>query len=223
MSQLRRNMGVVVVAVALVAAACGGSSDSSQNTPTTQSQDGQTDEQTSGSTTSAPKSDSGQSDGTTSTAESGETSGGSGTSDSDHPRADVSHATVTVGDEVFYFAQVDENGNFDDNGDCDPEFLGLQFRAILRRVDEQGKNVLMGDTGDLVGYQGVSVGFTDAGPDEWFIAMTGSWQAWSVAGNGTVDSVTIDGNKASGTATFVDVEGDGQPTGGTFEVVCVGG
>lgn len=221
MKQLRRGMGLVVIALALVATACGGSSDTAQDTSTTQAQNGQSDEQASGSTTSAPKSDSGQSAETTSTTE-GETERGSGSSDTDHPRADVPHATVTVGDEVFFFAQVDENGNFDDNGDCDPEFFGVQFRAILRRVDEQGENVLMEDTGDLVGYQVVTFGFTDVGPDEWIIAMSGSWQAWSATGNGIVDSVTIDGNKASGTATFVDTEGPGQPTQGTFEVVCVG-
>lgn len=142
-------------------------------------------------------------------------------SNSDHPRADVSHATVTVGDEVFTFAQVDENGQLDENGDCDPNYLGVQFRAILSRIDDQGATVPMEGMGDLALTQGGTFGFTAAGPQEGIVAILGSWQANTAAGLGSVDSVTLDGNTARGTATFVDESG-ANPIEGTFELTCVG-
>jgi hypothetical protein len=197
-------------ALALALTACGGSAD--ETTPDTASPDVST---TTGGTVDTPTTTAGSETTTTAASE-----GGSSDISADHPRTDVSHATVVVGDEVFYFAQVDENGALDPNGDCDPEFFGSVFRAILRRVDAQGDNVEMEDTGDLVGFQGATFSFT-AQLEEGIVAIPGQWQAFPAQGFGSVDSLTIDGDTATGTATFVDTEGGGDTASGEFEVTCV--
>lgn len=140
----------------------------------------------------------------------------------DHPRTDVSHATVVVGDEVLYYAQVDEEGNLSDTGTCDPEFLGANFRAILRRVDEQGANVVLEDNGEAVGFQGSTFSFTGQ-MEESIIALTPLWQVWESEGFGSVDSLSMDGNTVRGTATFVGLGDDGGEATetGEFEVTCV--
>jgi hypothetical protein len=213
MARIRFAVTFVAVVSVMVLSSCGASGDPAADNTTTTAQDGAAGSE---STPSTPTDDSGtQGDTTTSMAAQGDANGLS----SDNPRTDVSHATVIVGDELFMFAQVDENGQFDDNGVCDPEFLGIQFKAILHQIDDQGNTVRMEDTGDLVMYQGATLAFTDEGPEQGIVTLNG-WQAAVAFGKGSVDSVTFDGNTARGTASFVDEDG-ANPTEGSFEVVCV--
>lgn len=219
MTGMRVPVSIAVVLLGLVLGACGGSDESEADAPTSTTQvetDG------SESTTSTAIEPTDPKDDTTTTTGLSEDTGGL---NSDNPRTDVSHATVVVGDEVFHFAQVNETGQFDENGVCDPAFLGVQFKAILLRIDDQGASVPMENTGDLVMYQGATFAFTDVGPEEWIVAIPDMWQAAIPFGGGSVDSVTIDGNTAKGTATFVNLAEDGpgeNATEGSFEVVCVG-
>jgi len=68
----------------------------------------------------------------------------------------------------------------------------------------QGIDIALG----LVEETGASIG----------VSLDTSWSAGLQPGR-SVDSYAIDGNRVSGSATFVSERGDG-PVPGTFEVVC---
>lgn len=129
------------------------------------------------------------------------------------PDAGESTAVLTVGDETFMFAVVD------DGGSCTPDFLG-GHRAILTRVDENGEPV---EIPDLEGFtEVVDIVVSEDGEIEGVIGGNFGGTAWSAGEDGneesSIDSVSIDGVRAEGTATFVNEEGD--IAEGTFEVTC---
>jgi hypothetical protein len=140
------------------------------------------------------------------------------------PEVNVDEATIVVGGETFWFTQ----GPSDI---CTPDWQGqgMWFRADLRRVDENGDPI------EVPGMEGINPAYFvfdhegSGGPEDqtgiYFFGGVDSsgdaeWGASHLSENGSdVDSVTLDGNRAYGTATFVSSDGDG-PVSGTFEVIC---
>lgn len=127
-------------------------------------------------------------------------------------------ATITL-DGTTYLFQLDEGGT------CDPNWVGTGgMRAILTMVDENGDPVAFEQDSTIT--QGVDMFLVM--PGEGVPASTilvGLEPAWwanpdSVAGSG-VDSLSLDGGHAEGTATFMTEAGDG-PAQGSFEVNCAG-
>lgn len=120
-----------------------------------------------------------------------------------------SGAVITVGGETFTYAVVD------DGGSCNPDFFG-GFRAILTRIDENGDPVPNEEAGE--GFtEGVTISVTEAlegviGGPRWTAGQDGNETT-------SIDSVEIDGNRASGAATFA--VGTDETAEGSFEVVCV--
>jgi hypothetical protein len=74
--------------------------------------------------------------------------------------------------------------------------------------------------GDLVAVQSATFSFTERDPHDGIGAVI-PWRANAAGGFGSVDTVTVAGKYASGTATFVDETGE-SATEGSFEVRCVG-
>lgn len=180
----------------------------------------------------------GSEDGTASTAQPGGTSSSaqpgatevsttvaSGSNAGGAREVDDDEATIIVGGKTFLFGE----GPSDI---CDPDWQGqgMWFRADLRRVDENGDPIEIpgreGSTNTAIfvfDHEG-SGGAEDLTNIYFFgdIDSSGDTEWWashlSHEGSG-VDSVTLEGNRAHGTATFVSSEGDG-PVSGTFEVTC---
>lgn len=128
---------------------------------------------------------------------------------SQSPGPERSGAVITVGGETFTYAVVD------DGGSCNPDFFGA-FRAILTRIDENGDPVPLEDAGE--GFtEGVTISVSETlegviGGPRWTAGQDGDETT-------SIDSVEIDGNRASGTATFA--VGTDETAEGRFEVVCV--
>ena len=200
MSQGMR-LRICLLATTLALAACGGSEGGASSTAGPDAPEV--------STTVAPGSEAEEPAETTAPA--GDSDGG------DVREVDVSEATIVLGDETYLYTQ-------EENGTCDPDFAGSFFRAFLTRVDENG------DPMELPGMEGFTQGATFAlaldgfgeAEDQTAISISGEteWFASPLTNEGSrVDSLTIDGNYAHGTATFVTNDGDG-PVSGTFEIIC---
>ncbi len=121
---------------------------------------------------------------------------------------------VTIGGETY-------NYTLSETGTCDADFFGT-FRAFLRRVDSDGEFVRTADGF----FEGMTISLNkemDGGPESGILALTmePEWVADPTIRDGTgLDSYTIDGNVASGTATFGTP--DGETAEGTFAVRCEG-
>jgi hypothetical protein len=118
--------------------------------------------------------------------------------------------------------------------ECDPDFFGA-FRVV--GVTEAGDTVEIllppPDDANFEGPPSVRVKVNNGGAD-WTadpsILETGDYASVISEGDSQVDSFTVEGNSASGTATFVDEQqifaalgGTGdppEPVQGTFEVTC---
>ncbi|MEZ4503095.1 MAG: hypothetical protein R3C39_10760 [Dehalococcoidia bacterium] len=144
----------------------------------------------------------------TSTAEeeSGSSSGGS----------DVgpNSARVVIDGQTYLFA-------LDEGGSCNPDFFG-GFRAILTRVDESGAPVPMAELPG--GTQGITISLGPEGGGEASILanLDTGWQAGlDPETEATVESYSIDGNRAEGTATLAGGEGT-DTVSASFEVQCSG-
>jgi hypothetical protein len=117
-------------------------------------------------------------------------------------------ATLTLDGTTYEFREFE-------NGSCNPDLFG-GFSAILGRIGPDGERLT--DETHGVG-QGMSVqigpGMADDGGD------TGSVGALlDIAWNADdIDTFTIEGNRATGTATFMSETGEG-PVPGVFEVIC---
>ena len=202
------RLRICLLATAVALAACGGSDDGAApaagpdapEVPTTVASGSGEEEPTE---TSAPAGDS--------------ESGGA-------PAVDGDQGTITVGGETFLFGE--------GNGICTPDWQGqgMWFRADLGRVDEDGDPIEVPGMPDSINpayFVFDHEGSRDAEDQTgiYFFGVVGSsgdteWGASHLAENGSgVDSVTLDGNRAHGTATFVSSDGDG-PVSGTFEVIC---
>ena len=118
-------------------------------------------------------------------------------------------AIITVGQETYRYALLD------DGGSCDSNYLGVGFRAALTRVDESGTAVEHPDTPGIM--EGVTIAL---GPDGSGVIGGPRFTAGGDGDDSTsIDSVEIDGNRASGTATFAGPGFDGTVQG-SFELLC---
>ena len=119
---------------------------------------------------------------------------------------------------------------------CDPDFFGA-FWVIGESPDGDGVTILLPppDDPNFEDPPSVRVGVNDGGPDftaDPSILDTGNYDTVISEGDSQVDSYTVDGNTASGTATFVDEQeifaalggaaDDPEPVRGSFEVTCAG-
>lgn len=127
---------------------------------------------------------------------------------SQSPDPERSGAVITVDGETFTYAVVD------DGGSCNPDFFGA-FRAILTRIDENGDPVPLDGAGEGL-TEGVTISVSET-----LEGVIGG-PRWSAGNDGdettSIDWVEIDGNHASGTATFA--VGTDETAAGSFEVVC---
>lgn len=220
---MKRLFALVTVLVLLLAA-CGGD--------TTETDDGGEDnvETTQPATTEPAGNDD---DGSDDTVPPSDDDGDTGESDDDsgdpgEPGANM--ATVTIGDTTWEF-DADPEGTITD---CDPDFFGA-FWVIGEAEDGSGLNLLLPPEGDPNFEDPPNVRVTDQSSEADWTADETLIETYPDAlaeGDSQVDSYTVDGNTASGTATFVDenqifaVLGGSldavEPVTGTFEVSCSG-
>ena len=196
------RLPLVLCAVSLLLfAACGGSDDDDENgvdVPTT-----------------APESNGGngdEEDPTTAPEANGD--GDEGDGDSSAGDLEENTAVVTLAGETYNYV-------LSESGACDADFVGT-FRAFLRRVDSGGAFV---QTSDGL-FEGLTLSLNEAtysGHESGILAllMEPEWMAdpTIVEGSG-IDNYTIDGNVATGSATFGTP--DGETAEGTFAVRCEG-
>jgi hypothetical protein len=127
-----------------------------------------------------------------------------------------SSATVTIGDETWEFAPT---GFMTER--CDTDFSGGFWVLFTTGV----AILLPGENWEAQGVDqtpNVQIKLQDEGV-EW-VADPDTSLPGVVAGQSQIDSFEFDGNRASGTATFVEANaayaGTVQPVSGTFEAVC---
>jgi hypothetical protein len=208
----------LVITVALLVAACG---DSGGDEGATDPQD-----MTTTADASATTQPSGSDDG-------GSTDQGGSTDDSTN--GDAHRASATIDGVTYTFGDTDFPAQ-----QCSPDFFGVFF-AVLYMVDDQGNPNIEGgninlallhedaDPAELDQWPEVNVSIQD--PDlEWIAAERGSEGISIEPGISQVDSYTIDGNTASGTASFYERNSYWAVAGGqaeelvtatgTFEVTC---
>lgn len=115
-------------------------------------------------------------------------------------------ATVTLGDETMTFV-------FESTDLCDTNYGGLGvWYVFLHNADGSGETLTLTlEQEDVPDFEaGVFI----------FLLPNVTWVAHSQEVPGTgIDSFEIDGNHATGTATFMTYEGDG-PQSGSFDVTC---
>jgi hypothetical protein len=123
-----------------------------------------------------------------------------------------STGAVSIGDTTYLFI-------VEDGGTCDPDFYGT-FRAFLTLVDESGQPVEYEQNPGFK--QGMVISVNAQGEGLMGGELDGVlWSAGNPDDGSTIDSVDIDGNRASGTATFVRPD-SGEAVAGNFEVNCAG-
>lgn len=201
------RLRICLLATVLALAACGGSEEGTSSTAGPDAPEV--------STTDASGSGDGSQEPTDTTAPASSSDAGGAR------EVDVDEATIIVGGETFLFSE---------GSRCDPDRGGIVFEADLRRVDENGDPIGIPGMEDATNSAYFVFDHEGSGGAEdltniYFygdIDSSGDTEWWashlSHEGSG-VDSVTIEGNYAHGTATFVSSEGDG-PVSGTFEVIC---
>lgn len=222
---------VLAAAFLLLIAACGGGDDAAQDDVAAGADAATT-------TTAAPVQSGGDS-----------SSGGSqtdgGASEDDASGGDSGGAAVS-GLGVGSVTINGETYQFGDSGfpalQCNPDLFGVFF-AVLAMVDDQGNEVADGGGLELVllhpGSDPEELGQTNEArvrigslEEEWIADEEDIAERELDPGTSQVDSYTIDGDRASGTATFYEEEtywasvGDSSKTvsvtEGTFEVTCAG-
>lgn len=139
----------------------------------------------------------------------------------DEPAPGENSATISFAGETYRFAIVDGSGS------CDPAMLDGSFlRALLTRVDDSGQVVAIDDPDQpaLVEHVQIAVG-TEEGVGERIINGYFGEAPWEAGEDGndesSIDSITKEGNRAEGTATFLNTD-SGEVVEGTFEVTCAG-
>lgn len=198
-----RNV-IALIFVAMITAACGGDA-------TTETTDGEP--VGAATSTTAPAASNEDSPATTSVPTSTTATEGDDSGDT-RDFFTESGAIVTIGDETYEF-------RLTETGTCDPDYFGT-FRAILTRVDDTGAPM---ENPELPGFtQGIEISVTTGG--EGLVGGNLDGVAWTAFReqdeDSGIDSVQIEDDRASGTATFVSEDGDG-PVEGTFEVACMDG
>lgn len=122
-------------------------------------------------------------------------------------------AVLTFGGDIYTFAIVD------DSGSCDPDRFGVGLQAMLTHVDENGEPVETPDDGRT---EGIIIGLPKEG-EGGVIAGNFGGAVWSAGEDqheaSSIDSVTFDGARVDGSATYMNVE-TGEAVEGTFEVTC---
>ena len=202
---MRRVMFLFVV-FAMLIAACGGDTDADdgadggQPTPTTVADDGSSEEPP---PTAPPPNTSGDDD--------GDPSDGTG----------PSTATVTIGDETYEFSS--EGALV---AQCLPDLFGtMSVQLPLAGDNSAGISLFAlheGTDPSVVGQNNaIEVSLPDANwvadPEDVRIAGNADYEGLS-----QVDSVEVDGNTVTGTATFVNTDnfGEVESASGTFEATC---
>jgi hypothetical protein len=213
-----RRGATLFVALILVIAACGGSSSEPESTPVTTVVDSPTESDPVVTTSSA--------------AEASEGEGSGGTNQA--PTSGLGIASVTIEGETYHFG---------DTGiaiQCTPDFFGVMMVA-LQMVDENGDAVTDGGgfgaallhegTDPAVVGQVNSLRLKLQSLDKVWIANEEDIVALGLdPGSSQVDSLVIDGNTASGTATVYELNSYYRVQGGnadsvdvaqaTFEINC---
>lgn len=134
----------------------------------------------------------------------------------------LNRATITVGDETYEFEWETTSIQL-----CDPDFFGGFVAIAATTTDSDSFDAEFAEEG-TPGFEDraprIEVSDADTGvhwtadPQETMGTMFESWPA-------KVDSFQLDGNRASGTATFVgETAFDEEPVGvpGTFDITCAG-
>lgn len=201
MTYRKRRVWILFFAFSLLIAACGGGGD-----------EGAADQ--SPSTTQPPAGDA--PDQPESTAPSDEPAD----EPKDEPGSfDENKAIVTVGDKTYEF-----DADVAIVGRCEPNFFGA-FWVNGTGADDPGTGLnMLIIPEEAVNHEETStitVNLTDSEGRKWRADEDGGEGA--NAGESRVTSFTIDGNKVSGTASFVDTYGtDGATAEGTFTATCPG-
>lgn len=195
----------ISLVLSLLLAACGGNGDGGDAGDSGDADAG---------TTTAPAEDTTANETPTTTAASSE-----GSSEGD-PAGSETGATVTVGDETYVFALAD------DRGYCNPNmFDGSFLDAQLARVDEEGQAVEIDEADVPAGTEHIriSVG-TDEVAQKIISGYFGGadWEAGESDDHaGDIHSITREGNRVEGTATFFNHRTE-ETFEGSFEVFCAG-
>lgn len=220
----RLILAIVVMLVALTA--CGGGGDSSEAGDPEAS-------------TTAAAADPEVTTSDTAPAAGDEEPGNEAADDSDSDSVSgIGEATLTINGETYFFGETSFPALR-----CDPNMFGVFF-VVLPMVDEQGNAVPSGGGLELVLLQeGTDPEELDQRNEvrldldsldqEWIADEEDIAERDLEPGTSQVDSYTIDGNRASGTATFYEENSYwasvGDPANevataqGTFEVTCAGG
>lgn len=133
------------------------------------------------------------------------------------PSGDVNRVVVTVGDSTHEFT-----ADIDLIGRCDSDFFGA-FWVIAGNEGELGAAfemflVLAGNSAHDETSR-IQVNLKDTEERDWRADEDGG--QGTPPGESRVNEFTIDGNTASGTASFVDIySGDGATAEGSFTVTC---
>jgi hypothetical protein len=202
---------LALVAVIVLVAGCGGGAD-------TESDGG-------GATTAAASSE----DATSTVATTAPVTEGDGDGGNPSGSGDVNWAVVTIGDQRYEFDVTP--GPIQR---CDPDFFGA-FWVVGVTTDGSGIVMMLPPPDDPNFEDPASLEIND-GPNDWeWMADEGVAEEVMFAdivseGQSQVDSYTIDGNRVSGRATFIErnalfavVGGTGdapEPVAGSFEAVC---
>jgi hypothetical protein len=227
-----RRWVAAVAALLLAVSACGGS-DEAASQDDASSGGGST-------TTIAATPAAGGGDQAGDDSSSGGTPSDDGASGDDQGAAAVSgigRGSVTINGETYYFGETSFPAL-----QCNPNLFGVFF-VVLQMVDEQGNEIPGGGGLQLVLLQEGSDPEELDQRNEARVAIEALDQEWIAdeediaersleAGTSQVDSYTIDGSRATGTATFYEENsywasvGDASNavnvTEGTFEVTCAG-
>ena len=215
-----KRLASLLAAGALILTACGGSDPAvSEGDP------GEDTTTVAVDTTAQDDGGAGQSTVTTATSTTGSDSTGESTGGGNV-------ATVTIGDQTFEF-DANPEGPITD---CNPDFFGA-FWVVGGDPDGNSLNLLLPAEGDANFDDPPSVRVVDRGTGaDWTadvsLLETGNYEDVLDAGDSQVDSYTVEGNTASGTATFVDenqifavlggTADSVEPVTGAFEVTCAG-
>ena len=126
-------------------------------------------------------------------------------------------AIVTIGDQQFEFDV--SPGSIQR---CDPNFFGA-FWALATQ-QEGGLELLLPPEGDPNFEDPPTMKVRDDATDSEWIADPSTLLPGVQAGQSQIDTFTVDGNRATGTATLVEQNGAYagtiEPVTGTFEVLC---
>jgi hypothetical protein len=213
---MKRIAGIAILALGLSACGGGGEVGESADVTTTQPDTAGTTKAASSPDASEPAEDDG---------DEGAGSGG----------VEAHSATVTIGGETYTFGDTGFAAQ-----QCKPDLFGVFF-AVLYMIDDEGNpDIERGVVNFTLLRDGVDSEQVEQWPEltvsiadldlEWIADERGALELGIEAGMSQVDSYTVEGNRASGTATFYESNSYWAMVGGqadeletaqgSFEVVC---